>query len=318
MFQIASYDFDASILDTYSTLISGGCVCIPDEEERLGNLSSAITTSMANCVFLTPSVAETLSPSSVPSLQVMALSGENLRAEVALRWLGKVSMLANWYGPAEAPAAIISIIDHISWASDTIGLSWGGVAWVVSPNDPDILLPIGAIGELVMEGPIIADGYIGVEPSIPKKSFVTPRWLHPGHPYHCSRQSRRVYRTGDLVRYNSDGTLMFLGRKDSQVKIRGQRVEIGEIEHYIQRFLGDQTPGTSAIADVIAPKGSGDCTLVVFLSIGEKANGSVEAARIDLQQRIHGLNESLRTQLPRYMVPSYYIPVAQIPMTATG
>ncbi|KAL3444617.1 hypothetical protein BJX65DRAFT_310803 [Aspergillus insuetus] len=318
MFQFASYDFDASILDTYSTLISGGCVCIPDEEERLSNLSSAITTSIANCVFLTPSVAETLSPSSVPSLQTMALSGENLRAEVALRWLGKVKILANWYGPAEAPAATISIIDHISWASNTIGLSWGGVAWVVAPNDPNILLPIGAIGELVMEGPIIADGYIGVEPSIPKKSFVTPRWLHPGHPDYCSRQSRRVYRTGDLVRYNYDGTLAFLGRKDSQVKIRGQRVEIGEIEHHIQCFLGDQTPGTSAIADVIALKGSSVCTLVVFLSIGEKANGPVEAARIVLQQRIHGLNEGLRTQLPRYMVPSYYIPVAQIPMTATG
>ncbi|KAL2824355.1 hypothetical protein BDW59DRAFT_162459 [Aspergillus cavernicola] len=250
MFQFSSYDFDASILDTYSTLIRGGCLYIPDEEERVGNLPKAITTSRVNCVFLTPSVAEGLSPSSVPSLQILALSGENLRAEVASRWLGKVRVLANWYGPAEAPAATISFIGDAAWASGTIGSSWGGVCWVVDPNDPDVLLPIGAV--------------------------------------------------------------------DGQVKIRGQRVEIGEIEHQVQCFLGERGSGISVIVDVIMPKNSSDSTLVVFLTMGEEANGLVEAARIALQRRTRGLNESLCTQLPWYMVPNYYIPVTQMPMTATG
>ncbi|THC89053.1 hypothetical protein EYZ11_011502 [Aspergillus tanneri] len=297
MFQFASYDFDVSILDTYSTLVRGGCLYIPDEEERVGNLPKAMATSQVNCVFLTPSVAEGLSPSSVPSLQTLALSGENLRAEVASRWLGKVRVLANWYGPAEAPAATISFIGEADWASGTIGSSWGGVCWVVDPNDPDVLLPIGAVGELLVEGPIITDGYIGVEASIAEKS---------------------MYRTGDLVRYNPNGTLMFLGRKDGQVKIRGQRVEIGEIEHQVQRLLGERGSGISVIVDVITPKNSSDSTLVVFLAMGEEANGQVEAVRIALERRTRGLNDSLYTQLPRYMVPSYYIPVSQIPMTATG
>ncbi|MGM2704421.1 hypothetical protein ACS2QD_30730, partial [Bacillus cereus group sp. Bce036] len=88
--------------------------------------------------------------------------------------------------------------------------------------------PMGEIGELVLEGPIVGAGYLGDEGKTAELFIEDPQWLVEGPPGGVGRHGR-LYKTGDLVRYEADGRLSFVGRKDSQVKINGQRVELGEI-----------------------------------------------------------------------------------------
>ncbi len=114
------------------------------------------------------------------------------------------------------------------------------MTWVVDPENHDRLLPLGCIGELLLEGPLVGPGYLD-DPERTAASFVhDPIWLLRGSPAQPGRHGR-LYMTGDLVRYNEDGSLSFIGRKDTQVKIRGQRVELGEVENCIQDCMPEAT-----------------------------------------------------------------------------
>jgi acyl-coenzyme A synthetase/AMP-(fatty) acid ligase len=115
-----------------------------------------------------------------------------------------------------------------------------------------------------------------------------------------------LYKTGDLVWYNSDGTLVFIGRKDGQVKIRVQRVELGDVEHHVYRCLADVA---NVVSEMITPHGSSSPMLVVFVRVVSTSDGSDEA---DLKAApngmIAGLSEKLADLLPTYMIPSACIP----------
>lgn len=100
---------------------------------------------------------------------------------------------------------------------DSIGTPVGSALWLVDPNDPAVLVPIGATGEIIVEGPGVARGYLNDEEST-RKSFIEPP---PWAPARTTTSASAFYRTGDLARYNSDGSLSFLGRLDKQVKMRG-------------------------------------------------------------------------------------------------
>ncbi|KAM4054534.1 AMP-binding enzyme [Hirsutella rhossiliensis] len=114
-----------------------------------------------------------------------------------------------------------------------MGKGIGLVTWVVEAENHDALSPLGCVGELLLEGPLVGQGYLD-DPERTAAAFIRdPVWLLQGPPGQPGRHGR-LYKTGDLVRYNEDGTLTFFGRKDAQVKIRGQRVELGEIEHALR------------------------------------------------------------------------------------
>ncbi len=110
----------------------------------------------------------------------------------------------------------------VSAHATSIGRGAGCVTWVTDPNDVNQLVPLGLIGELCIEGPIVGRGYLNDEEKTAAVFIEDPTWLLQGGAGHPGRRGR-LYKTGDLVRYNEDGSLVFVGRKDAQVKIRGQR-----------------------------------------------------------------------------------------------
>lgn len=111
-----------------------------------------------------------------------------------------------------------------------LGKGFGLLTWVVDADNHDVLLPLGCIGELLLEGPLVGQGYLD-DPAKTAAAFIdNPLWLLEGSPHHTGRPGR-LYKTGDLVRLDKEGCLTFTGRKDSQVQVRGQRVEPGEVEH---------------------------------------------------------------------------------------
>lgn len=312
----SSYSFDVAWLNFFHTFTSGACLCVPSESARKDNISAFIHQTRATTACLTPSTARLLDPVEVPSLQTLILAGEPIQTNDILTWASRVS-LKNWYGPAECVSSTVQeAITHPSQVSN-IGRGFGLNTWVVALSGRH-LAPIGAIGELWLEGPLVGQGYIQ-EPEKTAANFTQdPLWLHSG-PNNLIEASKRgrLYKTGDLVQYNPDGTLTFIGRKDGQVKIRGQRVELREVEHYVRESLVGGI-NVHVAAEVITPQGSTNPILAVYLGIGEEAYSSSEDVRAMLQDLTRGTEEKLADQLPFYMLPSAYIALDSIPVTVTG
>ncbi|KAL8750734.1 MAG: hypothetical protein Q9199_006878 [Rusavskia elegans] len=160
VFQYAAFTFDVSMMDIFTTLMHGGCVCIPSEEDRRGLFTTVMNRMRVNWVLFTPSVASLIKPEDVPSLQTLVYSGEAVKQENVSRWVGKVRLF-NCYGPAGCGACAIGEFIHRDARPANIGRQFGGeLCWVVDPENHNQLLPIGAVGELVVEGPTLARGYL--------------------------------------------------------------------------------------------------------------------------------------------------------------
>lgn len=156
--QFASYAFDAHILESLAVLAAGGCVCVPGERERLDDLAGAARRLRANWALLTPTVASMLSPEEFPGLKVLLSGGEAMTPAVLHKWAGRVHLI-NSYGPSEA--SVVSVVNaHVRRDTEpaNIGFACGPKTWVVDPADHGKLVPIGAVGELLLEGRALARG----------------------------------------------------------------------------------------------------------------------------------------------------------------
>lgn len=211
--QFASYTFDNSLEEMFTSLQRGACICIPSEEDRMSNLPKAIAELDANFMDLTPTVAALLDPKTVPSIKDMALGGETLTKAVLDQWTPYVHVHGQ-YGPSEA--SINSAWKDFRNGGDptNIGRAIGSVSWLVDPDNRDRLVPIGCKGELLIEGPILSRGYLN-DPDKTAAAFIEdPAWARAS-----GQAGRRFYCTGDLVQYTSAGEMLYLGRRDSQVKV---------------------------------------------------------------------------------------------------
>ena len=313
VFQFTAYQFDVSIHETFAALTSGGTVCVPSEDARLTQPGTAINDFGADWVCMTPSALREALQDHLPSLRTLVVAGEKLEVDHLPPWTDRLTV-HNWYGPAEFPLATSAVVQRTKDCSGLIGRAFAGVCWVTNPNDCDVLSPFGCIGELLVEGPSMAEGYLK-DVTLTAASFVeNPSWLLRGTPGNHSGRKGRVYRTGDLVRYREDGSLQYIGRKDAQVKIRGQRVELGEVEHHVKMHL----PGTHLVAEVTTPRDSKRPTLVMFVVPPGSTKLTEDQRREWVRRATGGIYEKLEEDIPAYMIPSGYIAIAAVPITATG
>ncbi|RAH78382.1 acetyl-CoA synthetase-like protein [Aspergillus japonicus CBS 114.51] len=320
--QFASFSFDTSLEDIITTLFFGGCVCIPSEDDRMNDIAGFINKSKVNTAHITPSFANTLSPQLVPGLKYLRLGGERMTPTHIDKWAPALE-LRNVYGPTET-CITATCSGTVTTASDPIDIGRGVAAltWIVNPDNHHQLTPVGLVGELLVEGPLLARGYLG-DINKTNASFITDAtWARtPENP----KSPRRFYKTGDLVRYSEAGTLLYIGRKDTQVKIYGQRIEIGEIEDHLKKALLPQTiemavEVTSLQADTLQRK-----VLVAFLCLDDSFNkdGAVlmsltPAVKKRVQDLTSKLVLCLSKTLPAYMIPSRYVPLRSMPRTLAG
>ncbi|ROT40235.1 surfactin synthetase subunit 3 [Sodiomyces alkalinus F11] len=321
VFDFASYAFDVSIDCMLCTLANGGCLCIPSDEDRINDLSGAIRNTKCNMAHMTPSVARVLDPDIIPSLEVLGLGGEAVSAGDASAWSQTTSVIIA-YGPSECTVGCT--INNNVRESTNIGKGVGGLTWIVDPDDHNRLMPVGAVGELLVEGPVVGLGYLR-DPAKTAEVFIQdPTWLLTGGPSVPGGRRGRLYKTGDLVRYDPDGTgaIAFVGRKDQQVKLRGQRIELAEVEHHLR---GKLPTNVKVVAEVIKP-GGGDPTLVAFIeehtttiptSATENEGGPVTLSP-ELSLILGEMDITLSAEIPRYMVPSSYIPLRKMPSLVSG
>ena len=315
--QFASYSFDTSIEEILATLMAGGCICIPSEMERLIDLPGAIKRMDVNLAELTTSAASLLTPESVPELKILRQGGEPMSAALINRWAGCLQ-LENSYGPSEC--CVTTTIQKVKPHADptNIGKGLGCLLWIAEFSDYTRLAPIGTVGELLIQGPNVARGYINPDVDT-SMAFIEDPLL----PHSLEKRCQRLYKTGDQARYNTDGTVSILGRKDAQVKLRGQRVELGEIEY--------QLSAVDAVARsvVTMPKNGpfrNGLVAVIQLRNGREKSGKPHEALLTISNdSLPGLDDTvtcvrghLETHLPSYMVPTTWIVVENLPSLVTA
>lgn len=311
--QFGSYNFAGAIMEMVMTLIYGGCICIPSEEDRSVNLAQTIGKLGANWAFLTATVLALIHPKDVPSLRTVCVGGEPIRSSQIREWAPKVQ-LRQTYGSAETAAVVSSAGLDITSMVTSVGKATTCRCWLTRPTDINQLVPIGAPGEVIFEGPVIGRHYIG-NPQKTAEAFIeAPSWRAALGPVVASS---RFYRTGDLASYRSDGSIELLGRKDTQVKLRGQRIELGEIEHQARQSC----PDLKEVAVDLTVLGGSGLKLIGFLVL-KSGQANVNGDRVMLDEHVKSVIQTVKSRLesvlPHYMVPSVFLPIPRLPLTASG
>ncbi|WP_433601403.1 amino acid adenylation domain-containing protein [Nocardia sp. CA-135953] len=289
--QVASPSFDASIFELLMAHGSGGRLVISPADVYAGpELANLIRREGISHAIVTPSALATVPSDGLDGLRVLAAAGEPVGPELVDRWAPHRAML-NVYGPTECTIWATSGAALASGTAVTIGKPVGPVAAVVLDTwlRP---VPVGVSGELYLFGAGLADGYVA-RMGLTAARFVACSFGEPG---------QRMYATGDMVRRTADGEMEFLGRNDFQVKVRGTRIELGEID----AVLGARAD----VAYAVTVPRSDEGRPVLLVSYVAPATG----ARVSGAQ----LRAALAEALPRYMVPSAVVVLDEVPLTANG
>ncbi|MGN7996791.1 non-ribosomal peptide synthase/polyketide synthase, partial [Chitinophaga sp. 22308] len=286
--QFASFSFDAACYEIFNTLTSGGTLVLPEEEDLLSvaRFASLLERQHVELVTLPPSyqrvVKDVLGP-----VKTVVSAGEALRVEDARHMMKKGVRVVNAYGPTEntvcstltgdpvRPDNTVVIGRPVANVQVYILNAWGG------------LCPVGVKGEICVSGPGLARGYLH-RPDLTAASFVT------------TPSGYRIYKTGDVGRWLPDGNIEYLGRADEQVKVRGYRIELEEIENVIE----EHSEVSQAVV-LVQPTDQHDKMLTGYI---------VRQGSIDQE----GLLSWLRTRLPQYMVPAMLTFLDELPLTPSG
>lgn len=321
--QFSAFVFDVSIGEIIGPLISGATISIPSDQDRTDNIAGFINDFDVTWAYLTPSYTRTLKPSEVPSLELLLLAGEATSRDLLETWFGHLRLLNGW-GPAETCCfSAIHEWTSLNESPLTIGQPVGGLCWIVEPKDCGKLAPVGTIGEVIIQGPTILREYLNdTDKTAQAVISPPPEWA----PSRTLPHWGRLFRSGDLCSYNADGTIKYSRRKDTQVKIRGMRVELGEVEHHFRTHLANDSG--HIVADLLS-RGVNSVQLVLYFTLGDnyhntasKSGGEVENGsedlflqlEQDLRVKLRAVVRELRSSLPRYMIPSFFIPCRRMPL----
>ncbi|KAH7324581.1 hypothetical protein B0I35DRAFT_475815 [Stachybotrys elegans] len=320
------YSFDISNLEFMTPLLIGGCCCVPRSTKTLQDIVEGINALKPNISFLTPTVAIKLNPALVPSLDILCVGGEPMSSDLITKWTASRTKLINQYGMGEV-AVCCAYNDNVSPdRCDSIGRPASGAIWIVDPVSPDRLMPVGAVGELLMEGHHLSRRYLDQISRRSEAVFVdkVPGWMHDLHP---DRVSARLYRSGDLGRLLHDGTIQYIGRKDTMLKLDGCRVEALEVEYHIRKCLG---PNDSVVVDLLGViDGVANPILSAYVYLhdhpcsispilkGEPILSNAEEDVFALP-RIQEIKRSISNMLPVHMVPKNWVLANWIPRTPSN
>ncbi|EPS36910.1 hypothetical protein H072_9546 [Dactylellina haptotyla CBS 200.50] len=307
--QFASLHFDVSVLEQYWSWSVGICMTGAPRDLIFQDLGNAIRALEITHIDLTPSLARLITPEDTPSLcrGVFITGGEKLKQDVLDAW-GERDVIYNGYGPTEATIGV-TMYPRVpkNGRPSNIGPQFVNVGSMVLKPKTDIPVLLGAVGELCVTGALVGDGYLNRE-DLTRERF----------PY---INGKRMYRTGDLVRQLYNGCFDYLGRADDQVKLRGQRLELGEINETIR--AADQS--IAEIVTLVCQHGQQQVQqLVSFVSFRDNTEGCGSPSPAQLLKAFpeSGLRSKIlqacQSRLPVYMVPTYILPITKLPLTVNN
>ncbi|HVI46517.1 MAG TPA: amino acid adenylation domain-containing protein, partial [Chitinophaga sp.] len=297
----ASYTFDISVWQLFSALLCGGATVIYSSQLILqpAALLQAINNDRITIWELVPSYLAALLQEQytapLASLQYLLVTGEAVSQPLLAQWFkhkvyGRIPVV-NAYGPTEASDDICHYFMYDTPESTNVPLGRPIQNTHLYVANNMRLCPVGVTGEICVSGICVSRGYLN-RPELTAEKFID-------NPFDTDSRYR-MYRTGDLGRWLPDGTIEYQGRVDDQVKIRGFRIELGEIETALQ-LCGN----ISQAAVLVKTDGNGNKRLVGYV---------VSVGTFDKEQVV----AELKSRLPEYMIPTFFIELDRLPLTANG
>ncbi|KAA2257273.1 amino acid adenylation domain-containing protein [Solihabitans fulvus] len=289
--QFSSPSFDASVLELCMALPVGAAIVVPPPGPLLGDqLADVLARQRVTHALIPPVALATLPPADLPAFRTLIVGGDACTADLVDRWAPGRRMI-NAYGPTESTVVATWSQPLRPGGTPPIGRPiWNTQGYVLDAALRPV--PVGADGELYVSGIGLARGYLR-RPGLTSERFLANPFGPPGS---------RMYRTGDVVRMGCDGELEFVGRADHQVKIRGVRIEPGEIE----AALRDHTDVDRAVV-VAGESRRGHRRLVAYVVA---APGTAPAAA--------DLRALLATSMPAHLVPAAFVLLDQLPLSPNG
>ncbi|MFD6855976.1 amino acid adenylation domain-containing protein [Rhodococcus sp. NPDC060090] len=277
---VAAPSFDAAMLEILTAGLSGATLIVADADSYGGTaLGDLLHRDAITHAVMTPSTLATVPPRDLPHLRVLMLGGDRLTSALVERWAPGRTLI-NSYGPAEATMFVTNSQPLHPGDDIVIGKPVRSSSVVVL-DDRLRPVPIGVIGELYVGGGRLATGYRGAAARTAERFIAAPG-------------GTRRYRTGDLVRWRRDGTLEFHGRSDDQFKLRGVRIEPGEIDATLSALGG------------------------IDRSVTLPRNGILTSYVTPVGVDVDDVRRALRDVLPAHLVPTVIVPLETIPLTAHG
>ncbi len=292
--QLASLNFDASVLEIFTALLSGASLLLVDSLVLMSGpeLGRFLLENGITAMAIPPSLLDLVPTGDYPALRSIVVGGEACTAEIAARWSG-ARLFFNAYAPTEATIySTLMLCPEGSRQTPTLGCPIQNMqVYVLDHHGQPV--PVGVPGELHIGGVGVARGYLN-------RAALTAEKFIPD-PFSGS-SGVRLYKTGDFARFLSDGRLEFLGRTDHQVKIRGFRIELAEIE----TVLGEH-PLVREAAVIAREDAPGDKRIVAYI-----------VPRAGHAPDVSDLRNHLKGRLPEYMLPSVFVTLESMPLSETG
>ncbi len=296
MLQFASFSFDASVSEIFTALFAGAALHLAKRETLLASpkLIQLLKTQKITAAIIPPALLSVLPADGLPDLKIIISAGESCGRDIVAKWAPGRSFY-NGYGPTEATVGpTIYKVDPLDSDMQTVPigrpLSNVNVYLLDKHLNP---VPHGIPGEIYIGGVCLARGY-HQRPDMTATKFIP-------HPF-SSNAGERLYKTGDLGKYLPDGNIEFLGRVDFQVKVRGFRIELEEIESVLAEH--------NSIEDVVVlakKDNAGENRLVAYVVPDHKPMPEKSEFR-----------EFLKSRMPEYMVPTAFVTMNALPLTPNG
>ena len=288
--QFASFSFDACVFELTWALANGAClVTAPKDALRAGpDLARTLREQRVTAAVLPPTALAVMPGEQIPELGALMVAGEACPAELADLWSAGRRFF-NGYGLTETSVWCNVALCEPGGGRPPIGVPVRNTRVYVLDADLQPV-PVGVPGEIFVGGPSVVRCYLN-RPDLTAASFVPDPYGGPGE---------RLFRTGDLGRHRADGALEYLGRRDTQVKLRGLRIELGEIESAVREL-----PEVREAVVLLRTDLPGEPRLVAYVVPAEGVAPGAEAVR-----------QGLRARMPGYMVPSRFVFLDELPLTS--
>ncbi|KAF5647885.1 non-ribosomal peptide synthetase [Fusarium sp. NRRL 25303] len=311
--QLSAFNVDISLVEILGTLVHGGCVCIPSAEERSNDIASAMARMDVTWSYMTSLIARSIHPDSVPSLRTLCFRTRKLDPDTYMPWLEDHDILLAYGAPDICPLGISVTEVEKDNSLDVITPPVTGRFWVLNPDNHKKLMPVGAIGELAIDSPLVTPHRFALD-----RPLVAPE-------LDGDRQRPRYLKTGHRVRYLDDGNVQFISSVRDEVRVGGLMVDVAQVEQLMRRCLGQ---GIDVVIDSITMRDTGPL-LAAFLQFGHamQPNENLHNLTPETRERTYIAKKMFEAslenptsntpRLPRHSIPAVFIPVRAFPMSTS-
>ncbi|ROW17134.1 hypothetical protein VPNG_01358 [Cytospora leucostoma] len=346
--QLSSFNVDVALAEVFTTLVNGGAICIPTSRDRYNDYTGCVNRFSANWSYMTPLLARKLNVDMLPTLKTVCFRTRGLDEDTYAPWRGRKRVVMAYGSPDVCPLGISFLEIHGPHHLRAIGRPIAGSAWIVSVEDHRNLMPVGAVGEMVIEGPTLGRTFrrsclSGDDDEIHDvaQTPVSPESRSPfsvsngkGHNRQRSiddcvinedhgQNRKRYYKTGHSVRYIEGGLMEYVSSKRDDLEINGRVVNLADLEQQIRRALGH---GVDVMVEVFKGERGHPPTLAAFLELGSDVNTPLGQHNLDLanlsddvKHRVYIakqlVEKALSGTVPDFMIPKIFVPVKNLPTT---